>query len=111
MSLNEKVVCMILCSVFVSDTRVIREAKTLAKNGYKVIIFAFHKEGLRQSEEMHGFTVNRIHLTFGKLPEYELFQFLKYLEFVGRCCIRVKKKEPTVCHCHDSKRFYRRFYS
>lgn len=94
-------VCMIVYNFFVNDARVIREAKTLVKNGYEVTVFALHKEGLRQSEEMHGFGVNRIHLTFGKFPQYNIFQILKYFEFTLRCYLRTRKEDISVCHCHD----------
>lgn len=92
---------MVVYNFFVNDARVIREAKTLVESGYEVTVFALHKEGLRQNEEMHGFKVNRIHLRFGKLPQYNMFQILKYLEFILRCYFRTRKKDISICHCHD----------
>ncbi len=94
-------VCMVVYNFFVNDARVIREAKTLVESGYEVTVFALHKEGLKQNEEMHGFKVNRIHLTFGKLPYYNIFQILKYFEFILRCYFRTRKKDISICHCHD----------
>ena len=92
---------MVVYNFFVNDARVIREAKTLVESGYEVTVFALHKEGLKQNEEMHGFKVNRIHLTFGKLPYYNIFQILKYFEFILRCYFRTRKKDISICHCHD----------
>ena len=94
-------VCMVVYNFFVNDARVIREAKTLVKSDYEVTVFALHKEGLRQNEEMHGFKVNRIHLTSGKLPQYNIFQILKYFEFILRCYLRTRKKDISICHSHD----------
>ena len=94
-------VCMVVYSSFVNDARIIREAKTLVKSGYVVSVFALHQEGLAKNEEMHGFEVNRISLTFRKLPEYNIFQILKYFEFVVRCYFRTRKRNISICHCHN----------
>jgi len=92
---------MVVYNFFVNDARVMREAKTLVKSGYVVTVFALYKKGLRRNEEMHGFKVNRIHLTFGKLPQYNIFQILRYFEFILRCYLRTRKKDISICHCHD----------
>jgi len=92
---------MIVYNFFVDDNRVIREAKTLVESGYEVTIFALHKRGLREKEEMHGFKVNRIYLTSERLPQYNIFQILKYFEFGMRCYLKIRKKDISICHCHD----------
>jgi len=98
-------VCMVVYNFFVDDNRVIKEAKTLVESGYEVTIFALHKRGLREKEEMHGFKVNRIYLTSEELPQYNIFQILKYFEFGLRCYFRIRKKDISICHCHDLEAF------
>ena len=94
-------VCMVVYNFFINDARVIREAITLVKSGYAVTVFALHREGSKRNEEMHGFEVNRIHLACRRLPERNIFQILKYFEFVLRCYLRARKKDITICQCHD----------
>ncbi len=94
-------VCMVVYNFFNNDARVIREAKTLVESGYGVTVFALHKQGLKENEEMHGFKVNRIHLTLGEFPQNNIFQVLKYFEFTLRCYFRARKKDISICHCHD----------
>ena len=57
-------VCMIVLNTFVNDTRVYKEAKSLAGAGNTVTIFAYKDDEVPAFEKRDGFSVERIPLYF-----------------------------------------------
>jgi glycosyltransferase involved in cell wall biosynthesis len=52
-------VSMLVLNPFTNDTRVLKEAQTLAVAGYQVTVWALSSSGLPTCEKTHGFTVKR----------------------------------------------------
>lgn len=96
-------VLMIVQNNFVNDSRIIKEANTLGKNGYEVKVLSLHDKDLKEKEKFEFFEVERIHLsTRNKLSKKIVYiQFIKYLEFYMNCIKRAKKFRPDIVHCHD----------
>jgi glycosyltransferase involved in cell wall biosynthesis len=95
-------VCKLVTSSFTYDTRVQKEAKTLAQDaGYDVTVFALQKDNSPQEEYRDGYRVERIRVrsrTWGKnLPAWAV----KYLEFCARAIRHVTRLDPAVVHTHD----------
>ncbi len=95
-------VCMLVTSTFTYDTRVQKEAKTLARDeGCDVTVFALHKGDSPRIEHRDGYRVERIQVhsrSWGKsLPAYAI----KYLEFCIRAIRRITQLRPAVVHAHD----------
>lgn len=93
-----KVVSIVLNN-FTSDSRVLKESRSLMKAGYKVDVLALHDQGLAQNEIVDGVSVERLSLRLRKLPKVRLFQILKYLEFLIKAVLYSKKFD--VLHCND----------
>lgn len=97
-----KKVLMIVQNDFVNDSRIIKEASTLSKNGYNVKVLALYNDGLKENEEMNGFKVKRVELyTRKRLGKNKFIQSIKYLEFKNKCRKEAMKFSPDVVHCHD----------
>ena len=69
-----KKVCMIVGNPFVNDSRVLKEAQSLTKAGYQVIVYATRKNDLPAVEKKDGFVIKRIANSFSpfkpKIWEY-----------------------------------------
>ena len=59
--MKSKVVHIVL-NTFVQDSRVMRECKSLAENGYDVTVIAYWMKGLKEEAHQNGYTVNRLQL-------------------------------------------------
>lgn len=96
-------VLMIVQNNFVNDSRVIKEANTLGKNGYNVKVLALHKKGLKLKEKFDYFELERIHLrTRNKLSKNNKYiQLIKYAEFYLKSIKKGKEFSPDIIHCHD----------
>jgi glycosyltransferase involved in cell wall biosynthesis len=93
---------MLVTSTFTYDTRVQKEAKTLAQDaGYDVTVFALHKGDAPQVERRDGYQVERIHVRSRSWGKNLLARAIKYLEFCVRAIRRVKRFHPAVVHAHD----------
>jgi len=89
----------IVLNNFLSDSRVKKQAESLASNGYRVTVVAMWEDGLETSETVSNFSVVRIKLLSKNWPRILPFQILKYLEFVIRSYFLVKKGHYI--HCND----------
>ncbi|WP_102400024.1 glycosyltransferase family 4 protein [Haloimpatiens massiliensis] len=95
-------VLMIVQNDFVNDSRIIKEASILAKNGYDVKVLALHNNDLLEQECIQGFKVKRIKLyTRNRLGKNEFIQAIKYLEFKKKCKEEALSFLPDIVHCHD----------
>ena len=93
---------MLVTSTFTYDTRVQKEAKTLAQDaGYDVTVFALHKGDAPQVEHRDGYQVERIHVHSRNLGKSLLARAIKYLEFCAHAVRRVTHLHPAVVHAHD----------
>lgn len=84
---------------FLNDSRVKKEAVSLASNGYQVTVVALWENGLQISENFTDFSLIRIKLVSRNWPRILPFQVLKYLEFVVRAFFLVRKGD--FIHCND----------
>lgn len=67
---------------FKNDSRVLKQAMSLASQGYKVTVFALGDDDLPVEEELPGVLVLRMRLKTRRLPKHVFFQFFKYLEYM-----------------------------
>src|SRR4030067_1238226 len=90
-------ICMIVGNPFVSDSRVLKEARSLTKAGYQVTVYATKKNDLPAVEEKDGFVVKRIAKSFSpfkpKIWEY-------FTEFSPGYKSLIREK-ADVYHAHD----------
>lgn len=94
-----KQVQLIVLNDFTNDSRVLKTAQSLLKQGYGVEVVALHGEGVPEHETVRGVPVHRIKLTSRSWPKRKAVQLLKYLEFLIRA-VRYSKKADMV-HCND----------
>lgn len=93
-----KLCLSIVLNAFTNDSRVLRESETLAKNGYKVMVFALHEGDLPLEEEQAFLSLRRFKLTTRSWSKRKL---VKYVECVGRMVAAGVGIRPTVVHTHD----------
>jgi glycosyltransferase involved in cell wall biosynthesis len=93
---------MLVTSSFTYDTRVQKEAKTLAEDGgYDVVVFALHRRSEPQVELRDGYRVERIHVRSRGWGKSLLARAVKYMEFCVRGVRRITRLNPVVVHAHD----------
>ena len=98
MQKNINVVVFVLNN-FMNDSRVLKEAITLHKNGCHVTVVALHEEPLAEHEIINDIKIHRISLRSRLWPKYRLVQIFKYLEFVYRSIKKYRKAD--IFHCND----------
>ena len=96
-----KHVTMIVINAFTHDTRVQKEAKTLAQQGYSVIVYALHGAGLPVREVRDHYQVERIQVHSRGWGTHLLIRMLKYIEFCVRVIYQTYHQRPDVVHAHD----------
>lgn len=112
-------ISMLVWNDFCNDARVLKEAQTLAKNGYHVTINACHVPGKTKPVEMieDGITVRRVWLSLFKrrkvnkpaasASSHGRSAFSLVLQILGRCrghvalLFNVVRQRPDVVHAHD----------
>lgn len=84
---------------FMNDSRVLKEANSIAAMGNTVKIVALHEPGLAEHEICDNFTVHRIRLWTKSWGKRKFIQALKYCEL----CIRViaRYRRVDIVHSHD----------
>ena len=98
--MKSKVVHIVL-NTFVQVSRVMRECKTLAENGYDVTVIAYWMKGLKEEEHQNGYTVNRLQLISKTWVNNSIVQLFKYIEFLFKALLTIKRIKPQICHGHD----------
>ena len=98
--MKSKVVHIVL-NTFVQDSRVMRECKSLAENGYDVTVIAYWMEDLKEDEFQDGYTIKRLRLKTKSWTNNSIVQVFKYLEFLFKSLLTINKIKPKVCHGHD----------
>jgi hypothetical protein len=94
-------VAMLLSNAFRPDPRVLKEARTLARAGYRVDVVAWDREGAFPAEEpVEGFTVRRI-ATVRSRYGAGWVQIVRLPRFWREAWRRFEALQPDVVHCHD----------
>jgi len=86
---------------FTHDSRVLRQAETLAKCGYQVYIFAIHAGELPLSYCCADYRLYRFKLTTKRLPRTKPIQVVKYIECLLRMLWTALRLNPNLVHAND----------
>ena len=78
-----------------------RECKSLAENGYEVIVLAYWMDNLKENESQDGYTIKRLKLISKSWTNNSIVQVFKYIEFLVRALLAIKSIQPKICHGHD----------
>jgi glycosyltransferase involved in cell wall biosynthesis len=89
-------VTMLLRNPFTADSRVEKEARSLARAGYRVTVVAEGRPWLPEREHRDGYAVVRVPRGPAKLPG------LRMREYRSRLEAALDVTEPDVLHAHDS---------
>ncbi len=95
-----KQIAMLLTNPFRPDPRVLKEARSLSRAGYKVTIICWDREGeLPSHETLDGFTIQRIIVK----SEYSAGsrQILYLPRFWKAALNALEILKPDIIHCHD----------
>lgn len=87
---------MLVRNTFTHDTRVEKEARTLAGAGYRVTVVADAAPGLPDSEDRKGIHVVRVGRAGPPLP------FLRFALHEARLARMLRRLRPSILHAHDS---------
>lgn len=91
-------VCMVVSNTFSHDTRVNKEAQSLAHAGYDVVVYATRGRNLPSDEVVNGVSVKRI-----KVKRYELFRLnmIRTLFDFPYALAKLVQENADVYHAHD----------
>ncbi|HET8587751.1 MAG TPA: glycosyltransferase family 4 protein [Candidatus Limnocylindria bacterium] len=89
-------VTMLVRNPFTNDTRVEREAASLARAGYQVTVVAEAAEGLPRREQTPSSTIIRVARPMRSVPG------LRFVAFIIRLAMALVRTRPTILHAHDT---------
>lgn len=95
-------VYMLVMNNFKNDSRVLKEAVSLWKNGYAVHVLALYneKDNLPQREIIYdNIKIDRIKLYTRCWPKNLLMQIIKYIEYL--LCVVMLCRKADIIHCND----------
>lgn len=92
-------VCLIVLNEFTNDSRVLKEAISLMRSGYEVLVLALHAPNLQETETISGVRVRRVKLWTRGWSKRKPVQIIKYAEFMLRALFLCRTFE--VLHCND----------
>lgn len=92
-------VCLVVLNNFANDSRVLKEAISLNKTGYKVLVLAMLDRGQLSAEMVNGVQVQRIYLKTRSLLKIKPVQLIKYFEFLIKAYSIARKYD--IIHCND----------
>ena len=103
----------IVLNTIINDSRVLKEAETLGRHGYRVTILGVQNDAgdLPELEDFTFFKIRRIRLYTKGLPKIGIIQVLKYIEYLFRLLLFIKKHKPEIVHCHDLSTMPASFFS
>ena len=84
---------------FMNDSRVLKEANSIAALGYTVKIVALHEPGLAEHESCENYTVHRVKLWTKNWGKSKFIQLLKYIELFIRVVVQYRR--VNIVHSHD----------
>jgi len=96
-------IVMLVLNNFTHDTRVHKEAKTLASAGHNVMVYALWEAGLPYQETRAGYQICRISLHSRRWRGGSIAPLIKYMEFVVRVLQKISQQPTDVIHAHDAK--------
>jgi len=97
-----KTVASVVLNNFINDSRVLKEAISLANNNYKVVVIALHDDKLPIIEKINNILVRRIVLFSRSFWSRNKFiQIFKYIQFLYKSVSIIKNKD--IVHCNDLK--------
>ena len=96
-----KQIVHIVVNQYTHDARVIRECKSLAKEGYDVTVLAYWLKGLDLAHRENGYNVVRIRIYTKSWSSHPMAQIIKYIEFLIKSLMIIRKIKPNTCHCHN----------
>lgn len=96
-------ICMILLNLgsVKHDSRVLKEASSLAKAGHRVCLVAMRHPGEDFGNNMDGFELRLFQLWTRRLPRNLITLILKYVEYNIKVFIRLASFRAHVYHAHD----------
>jgi glycosyltransferase involved in cell wall biosynthesis len=94
-------VLYLLHNYFTHDNRVLRAARTTLEMGGQPIVFARHKDGLAETENIQEIQVKRFHLVTASWPKRKLVQLIKYIEMITRMIWAGYQLHPDLIHAND----------
>jgi glycosyltransferase involved in cell wall biosynthesis len=92
---------MLVLNPFTHDTRVLKEARSLASAGFGVTVWALKIDTVPAHEDMHGFRVKRLKQESLSLPLRP--PGLVYAETISKATIHLVREDADVYHAHDAK--------
>ena len=93
-------ICMLVLNTFTHDTRVLKEAQTLAEAGHRVTVWALGDGALTAHEQRNGFEVKRWQSHVERWPAR--VPGLMLLEQLVAITRRLCREEADVYHAHDA---------
>jgi len=95
-------ILLLLFNPFTHDSRVLRQARSLAEDGHEVHVFATHHTGLPYTEEAQGFTIHRFRLWSNHIGIHSLFvTLIKGLEVMMRMVVAGIFLKPNAIQAND----------
>lgn len=98
MNKRTKKVVLIVSNSFTNDSRVFKEAKTMASNGFETIVYAINKNNsFPEEENFNGFKIKR--------PQIETYDFrLKPYKLITQfipALLRLRSEQADIYHAND----------
>jgi len=94
-----KNILFVLRNHFTNDSRVLKEATSLAKDGYKVTIRCLWDSDLPKVENTDQYTVERVCYSKRGLGGSKLKKIITFIKFLFKCLKNINNFD--VIHCHD----------
>ena len=91
-------IASIVYNCFINDSRVEKQATSLAGAKYEVTVYALWKEGLQEHESKSGFSVRRIKI-YTSLLSGSLGKLIRFIEFTLK--VSWMTRQSGIVHCHD----------
>lgn len=92
-------VVLLVHNNFKNDSRVLKEAKSLQKGGYRVQVVALHEDGQPEREFVQSIPVHYIRLKTRGWSKKKLVQLIKYAELIYRTIKYYRQVD--ILHCND----------
>lgn len=88
-------ICMLVTNPCTNDARVLKEATSLSKSGYELVIWAISKEGIPKLEQKDDFFIKRINRMYNENT------FFGKLEYSSKFIYYSIKENADIYHAHD----------
>ncbi|MEC8243657.1 MAG: glycosyltransferase [Verrucomicrobiota bacterium] len=91
-------IASIVYNCFTNDSRVEKQATSLAEAKYELTVYALWKKGFQEHERKSGFSVRRIKI-YTSLLSGSLGKLIKFIEFTLK--VSWMTRQSGIVHCHD----------